>query len=670
MSCYRNINNKKCSCTCKNSLDKDCMSCFETFSDDSCNKNESSCNSCKGTYCNKITCLYLSNNSLNIGLIDRYKCNPLNGTCEISNDCTGISLNDCKSSCNKYLYSCVKGKGCIQTEDGKLTKSECESTCKMWECDLDKGCSYSSSFGDYLTKSDCIEGCKGYSCVKGFGCITDPESDQHYAQCEKACLFWGCDTGCITKTKFGLFDNKGDCNSSCKPWVCSTDECIHLKSGNGSFSSKAECESNCTSWNCSSEGCNIQKGNGGDFSSKAECESNCNNNKVYECIDKPVFSFLSQNQLDNNLQSNYENIETNFGNNIKEINIDKNNLSISYKHESKYPLGYVSLSEELTDSSPQKKEYYIKLPNEIKKMEDELINNNQSILESFNDSYLNWACNNCNRLNKSLCGAIKNQGTCGTCWIFGTTAVMESYISKNEIENNSSKNYVSLSEQYVSNIVMTSPEHNQYGHSCCGSHFYYCVDLINSIGITNTNECPYKNNSCSTSAITNCNLEEHSDKCVFTPSNKPGCQLSIPNSDRVLDRNNNLSIFILFGGGDYLTNDHIKKLLHIYGPLVTSSFGKYVFKPNIVSPIDIYYPRTSNNQINHQITLVGYGKTSDNKPYWIIRNSWGNVGTNGYMAIEMVPEGPNRIFGDYGAIINMDYNKNFVTDNTVNETLS
>ena len=36
----------------------------------------------------------------------------------------------------------------------------------------------------------------------------------------------------------------------------------------------------------------------------------------------------------------------------------------------------------------------------------------------------------------------------------------------------------------------------------------------------------------------------------------------------------------------------------------------------------------------------------------------------------MVPEGPNRIFADYGAIINMDYNKNFVTDNTVNKTLS
>ena len=61
-------------------------------------------------------------------------------------------------------------------------------------------------------------------------------------------------------------------------------------------------------------------------------------------------------------------------------------------------------------------------------MEDELINNNQSILESFNDSYLNWACDNCNRLNKSLCGPIKNQNPCGTCWIFGTTEVLVSYI--------------------------------------------------------------------------------------------------------------------------------------------------------------------------------------------------------------------------------------------------
>ena len=62
----------------------------------------------------------------------------------------------------------------------------------------------------------------------------------------------------------------------------------------------------------------MQKGNGSDFSSKEECNSDCN--KVYDCIDKPVFSFLSQNQSDNNLQSNYENIETNFGNNIKKFN--------------------------------------------------------------------------------------------------------------------------------------------------------------------------------------------------------------------------------------------------------------------------------------------------------------------------------------------------------------
>ena len=148
------------------------------------------------------------------------------------------------------------------------------------------------------------------------------------------------------------------------------------------------------------------------------------------------------------------------------------------------------------------------------------------------------------------------------------------------------------------------------------------MDLINSIGITSTNDCPYKNNSCSD--FTNCNSEKHSDRCVFTLITNLGFHILYPILIRVLSRNNDLSIFILYGGGEYLTNDHIKKLLHIYGPLVTSSYGKYVFTPNIISPIDIYYPRTSKNPINHQITLVGYGKTSDNKQYWIINKK--NIG--------------------------------------------
>lgn len=36
----------------------------------------------------------------------------------------------------------------------------------------------------------------------------------------------------------------------------------------------------------------------------------------------------------------------------------------------------------------------------------------------------------------------------------------------------------------------------------------------------------------------------------------------------------------------------------------------------------------------HEMLVVGYGTTSDNKPYWIVKNSYGkNWGKSGYMNI-------------------------------------
>ncbi|KAF5943430.1 hypothetical protein HYC85_017507 [Camellia sinensis] len=39
--------------------------------------------------------------------------------------------------------------------------------------------------------------------------------------------------------------------------------------------------------------------------------------------------------------------------------------------------------------------------------------------------------------------------------------------------------------------------------------------------------------------------------------------------------------------------------------------------------------------LDHTVTIVGYGATSDGTKYWLVKNSWGSRwGENGYMKIE------------------------------------
>ncbi|CAN6553174.1 unnamed protein product [Malus baccata var. baccata] len=51
-------------------------------------------------------------------------------------------------------------------------------------------------------------------------------------------------------------------------------------------------------------------------------------------------------------------------------------------------------------------------------------------------------------------------------------------------------------------------------------------------------------------------------------------------------------------------------------------------------------------ELNHAVTIIGYGTTEDGTPYWLIKNSWSDTwGENGYMKILRNADAPGGVCG-------------------------
>lgn len=260
-----------------------------------------------------------------------------------------------------------------------------------------------------------------------------------------------------------------------------------------------------------------------------------------------------------------------------------------------------------------------------------LFSGKEHLIDNSFNTTLNWA-SQCNRLNQSVLGPIKNQGGCGSCWAFGTACVIETYITMNSIENKYSNKYVSISEQY---IVNTSTSDS----GCSGGLYNRAIRDIEQTGIVTTDSCEYKANSTQCPA----NLD------FIYPEN--GSRIT----SWVIGVSNIFS----------LTNDHIKKLLQIYGPLVTGIHADLLgssHPAHYVHKKEDFDLKNGDKNVDHQVVLIGYGR-SETKPYWILRNSWGTWwGLGGYWATEM-SDTPTMFF-ELGAITDMKYDINKVTGNT------
>nr|XP_033775439.1 ervatamin-C-like [Geotrypetes seraphini] len=177
--------------------------------------------------------------------------------------------------------------------------------------------------------------------------------------------------------------------------------------------------------------------------------------------------------------------------------------------------------------------------------------------------------------------AVKNQGTCGSCWAFATVGTIESrYCIK----------YGSLVE--LSEQQLVDCDHNNGG--CCGGFPDAALDYILDNGLMKSSKYKYKG---------------YGSECRF--KSKQALAL------------NSTKFYNLAG------EDNIASALAFEGPMSIT----FAVDTNFMFYDRGIYDDECAEHPNHAMLVVGYG-SEDYEQYWLVKNSWGHYwGENGYVNI-------------------------------------
>lgn len=176
----------------------------------------------------------------------------------------------------------------------------------------------------------------------------------------------------------------------------------------------------------------------------------------------------------------------------------------------------------------------------------------------------------------------KDQGKCGSCWIFSAVSALESYnfIQTGEL--------LSLSEQHVVDCYSND--------TCKGGHPYAAADFVKVHGIYLESDYPYT-------------------------AGQDTCR-NITKSRILIDFNSTYYAY----GGDEMLKEGIKE----HGPL---SICLYVTAKWRFYSSGVWYHNECSPNSNHCVVIVGYG-TENGNDYWLMKNSWGaNWGLDGYIKV-------------------------------------
>ncbi|MBA0720564.1 hypothetical protein Golax_008178 [Gossypium laxum] len=194
---------------------------------------------------------------------------------------------------------------------------------------------------------------------------------------------------------------------------------------------------------------------------------------------------------------------------------------------------------------------------------------------------------------------VKDQGSCGSCWSFSTTGALEGahYLATGEL--------VSLSEQQLVDC----------DHECDPQEYGACDSGCNGGLMTTAFEYTIKAGG----------LEREKDY-PYTGNARGSCKFD---KTKIAASVSNFSVISI-------DEDQIAANLVKHGPLAVGINA--VFMQTYIHGVSC--PYICGKHLDHGVLLVGYGSAGyapvrfKNKPYWIIKNSWGeNWGENGYYKI-------------------------------------
>jgi len=320
--------------------------------------------------------------------------------------------------------------------------------------------------------------------------------------------------------------------------------------------------------------------------SAAACTARC-----FFAADSPMDSTEMPAQLNELLESHMQNEFTNF---VKEhgkkythdeffgrYNIFKSNyMKITHhnEHNSNVVLGVNAFADLTSEEFAEKYLGYKEIDNSLLR-EKNSVNAPHHKVQANGD--VDWR-------QKGAVTPVKNQQQCGSCWAFSATGAMEGAVAI------STGKLHSLSEQQ---LVDCSRAQGNYG--CNGGLMDYAFQyVISNKGLTNEDQYPYtaRDGSCRASNVTS----------VAT-----------------------ISSFVDTKRGD---EDDLQRAVTL-GPvsvaIAASGSAFQFYKSGILDD------PSCGTRLDHGVLAVGY-VTSEAKPYWIIKNSWGTSwGESGYVRFVM-----------------------------------